>query len=356
MADPLPPSNDPASTVGNRPTRRSGTAFPHHRCSFPPGTATAGAPRAARAAARAGVDPPGTGAAPAAPRRARRRPGRGRCYGLFKWGFLLLKFGKLERHLHQLRPVAAHLHRPLRLAVRSRRPPAHRRPRERPHALRARRSASRSPPRSSSFGFGAVVTTKGFRDARQEAIVAIGGPVVGTARGAALLPLRAVAARRAHRATSSWRSPTGAASSTSSTSSPCRRSTAAAWPARCRSGPTSRASASCWCCIAGYTATGAPLNPFLVIILLFGIFSTVGRFRRARAGQEPPPLPPHVRLAIGVAYVAMLVVSAGRACRLRTAPCSRTVSVSRSSERASGGRRCGAAGSWHCGKGNVIEL
>ena len=35
------------------------------------------------------------------------------------------------------------------------------------------------------FGFGAVVTTRGFRDARQEAIVAIGGPVVGT--GAALL-------------------------------------------------------------------------------------------------------------------------------------------------------------------------
>ncbi len=62
--------------------------------------------------------------------------------------------------------------------------------------------------------------------------------------------------------------------------------------------------------IAGYAATGASLNPFLVIILLFGIFSTVGRFRRARAGREPRPLAPHVRLGIGLAYAAMLVISA----------------------------------------------
>jgi Zn-dependent protease len=159
------------------------------------------------------------------------------------------------------------------------------------------------------FGFGAVVTTKGFRDARQEAIVAIGGPVVGTA--AALLcylfalSLPEGSTRYLFLALAYWG---------------CLINLFNLIPMSPLDGGRVASAVSKWANVAGigvivvliaaYTATGAALNPFLVIILLFGIYSTVGRFRRARAGQEPPPLAPHVRFTIGLAYAAMLVISA----------------------------------------------
>jgi Zn-dependent protease len=159
------------------------------------------------------------------------------------------------------------------------------------------------------FGFGAVVTTRGFRDQRQEAIVAIGGPVVGTAAALAcylfaqslpngqlrylflalaywgclvnlfnLIPMSPLDGGRVASAVSKWANVAGIA--------------------------------VILVMIAGYWASGAAINPFLVIILLFGIFSTVGRFRRARTAAEPAPLPSRTRAAIALAYLAMLVISA----------------------------------------------
>ena len=227
---------------------------------------------------------------------------------LFKYGFLLLKFGKLsgtfisfglslliyiglfgwQFGLGALLLIAVH---------------------ESGHVLFAR---AQSLPVSAPFflfGFGAVVTTKGFRDARQEAIVAIGGPVVGTA-AALLCYLFALSlpegnTRYLFLALAYWG---------------CLINLFNLIPMSPMDGGRVASAVSKWAnvagigviliLIAGYAATGAPLNPFLVIILLFGIFSTVGRFRRARAGQDTPPLAPHVRLEIGLAYVAMLVISA----------------------------------------------
>ncbi|MGH7721711.1 MAG: metalloprotease [Candidatus Dormibacteria bacterium] len=159
------------------------------------------------------------------------------------------------------------------------------------------------------FGFGAVVTTRGFRDARQEAIVAIGGPVVGTA--AALLcylfalSLPAGQTRYLFLALAYWG---------------CLINLFNLIPMSPLDGGRVASAVSKWANVAGigvivlliggYSASGAPLNPFLVIILLFGIFSTVGRFRRARTGLDAKPLPSHIRLAVGLAYVAMLVISA----------------------------------------------
>jgi Zn-dependent protease len=228
--------------------------------------------------------------------------------GLFKYGFLLLKFGKLsgtfisfgvslliyiglfgwQFGLGALLLIAVH---------------------ESGHMLFARAQHLPVSAPFFLFGFGAVVTTKGFRDARQEAIVAIGGPVVGTA-AALLCYLFALSlpegqTRYLFLALAYWG---------------CLINLFNLIPMSPLDGGRVASAVSKWAnvagigvillLIAGYTASGAPLNPFLVIILLFGIFSTVGRFRRARAGQDPAPLAPHVRMAIGVAYVAMLVVSA----------------------------------------------
>ncbi len=227
---------------------------------------------------------------------------------LFKYGFVLLKFGKLggtfisfalslliyiglfgwQFGLGALLLIAIH---------------------ETGHVLFARAQHLPVSAPFFLFGFGAVVTTRGFRDARQEAIVAIGGPVVGTA--AALLcymfaqSLPDGQLRYLFLALAYWG---------------CLINLFNLIPMSPLDGGRVASAVSKWAnvagivvillMIAGYSATGAPLNPFLVIILLFGIFSTVGRFRSARAGGEPPRLAARTRLVIALAYVAMLVISA----------------------------------------------
>jgi len=56
-------------------------------------------------------------------------------------------------------------------------------------------------------------------------------------------------------------------------------------------------------------AAGIP-NPFLLVILVLGGISTVSRFRSRRRGEGPPPLPVGTRALIGIAYAAMLAITA----------------------------------------------
>lgn len=157
--------------------------------------------------------------------------------------------------------------------------------------------------------FGALVTTPGFRDARQEAIVAIGGPVVGTA--AALLCFvfaQSLSAGHTHNLFLAL------------AYFGCLVNLFNMIPMSPLDGGRVASAVSKWANVAGiavlvlviggYYASGAAVNPFLLLILLFGVYSTVGRFRRAREGKEPPPIPASTRVTIGLAYAAMLVVCA----------------------------------------------
>jgi Zn-dependent protease len=75
-----------------------------------------------------------------------------------------------------------------------------------------------------------------------------------------------------------------------------------------------------WTNVAGLLIFGAVLlsqvagltyfNPFLLLIFIVGVYSVWGRFRAARLGAEPPPLPARTRLWIGTAYVVLVVMSA----------------------------------------------
>jgi len=49
-------------------------------------------------------------------------------------------------------------------------------------------------------------------------------------------------------------------------------------------------------------------NPFAILILILGIITTVQRFRNAQRGLEPASVPPATRFAIGSAWVAMLAI------------------------------------------------
>ncbi len=158
------------------------------------------------------------------------------------------------------------------------------------------------------FGpFGALVTTKGFRDARQEAVVAIGGPVVGT--GAALLCY--VFAQSLSPGTTRYLFLALAYFG-------CLVNLFNMIPMSPLDGGRVAGAVSKWANVAGiailavvlvgYYLSGAFVNPFLVLILLIGVFTTVSRFQRAKRGQEPPPIPARTRVEIGIAYLTLLVV------------------------------------------------
>jgi len=49
-------------------------------------------------------------------------------------------------------------------------------------------------------------------------------------------------------------------------------------------------------------------NPFALIILILGVITTVQRFRNASRGLEPAAVPPATRLWIGAAWITMLAV------------------------------------------------
>jgi Zn-dependent protease len=146
------------------------------------------------------------------------------------------------------------------------------------------------------------------RDARQEAVIAIGGPVVGTAGALAcyllamgappgrlhgllvalayvgfflnlfnLVPMTPLDGGRVASALSRWANVIGLA------------------------------------VVAGLVAVSwaaGRVNPFLVVILLIGGLGTVQRFRQARQSPEYTALPASTRLWIGLAYLGMLGVTA----------------------------------------------
>ena len=157
--------------------------------------------------------------------------------------------------------------------------------------------------------FGALVRTSGFRTPRQEAIVAIGGPVVGTAAALLcyvlaqsmgpthlhylllalayfgclvnlfnLIPMSPLDGGRVASAVSKWANVAGLVILVA--------------------------------LIAGYYVSGSPVNPFLFLILIFGAYSTWGRFQRGARQYADPTITPRTRLVIGLAYAAMLIISA----------------------------------------------
>ena len=52
-------------------------------------------------------------------------------------------------------------------------------------------------------------------------------------------------------------------------------------------------------------------NPFALLLLILGGITTIQRFRNARRGLEPAPVAPRTRVAIGATWIAMLVIAAG---------------------------------------------
>ncbi|MHB8718238.1 MAG: site-2 protease family protein [Candidatus Dormibacteria bacterium] len=156
---------------------------------------------------------------------------------------------------------------------------------------------------------GALVTTRGFRSPQQEAIVAIGGPVVGTAAALLCYVLAAsMAPSHLHYLLLAL------------AYFGCLINLFNLIPMSPLDGGRVASAVSRWAnlvglgiivlLIAGYYASGSPVNPFLYIILLFGIFSTWGRFRRGARQHPDPVITPRARLLIGLAYAAMLVISA----------------------------------------------
>ncbi|MFN2569545.1 MAG: site-2 protease family protein [Candidatus Dormibacteria bacterium] len=155
---------------------------------------------------------------------------------------------------------------------------------------------------------GALITMKRPpADRRQEAVVAIGGPVIGTAGALAcfgasqlmsgqvsylliglayfgsflnlfnLIPLSPLDGGRVAGALSKWANVAGLAIFSA--------------------------------LIVGSLGSHRLFNPLLLIILLVGGYGTIKRFQRDRRGEEPPPLPARTRRWIAVAYVAMLAIT-----------------------------------------------
>ena len=159
--------------------------------------------------------------------------------------------------------------------------------------------------------FGAVIGLKQpLKDARQEAVIAIGGPVVGTMGAAAMLLLSQVAADGSYLH---------------------HLLLALAYfgffinlfnliPVTPLDGGRVASALSPWANVVGLVivaalivgplSAGRAVNPFLVLILILGGIGTFQRFRARRQRPEYMDVPPSTRMWIGVAYAAMLAITA----------------------------------------------
>jgi Zn-dependent protease len=152
--------------------------------------------------------------------------------------------------------------------------------------------------------FGAMTRVRSFGDARQEAVIALGGPLVGTAAALLCFVL--------------------AASTTSSywhflllslAYFGCVINLFNLVPMSPLDGGRVANAVSLWMNVVGLVVMGAIVllsgNPFVLLIFIIGIITTVQRFRNARRGAEPARVAPRTRVAIGAAYLAMLLIAAG---------------------------------------------
>lgn len=157
--------------------------------------------------------------------------------------------------------------------------------------------------------FGALISPKRpFRDARQEAVIAIGGPVVGSL-GALALALWALSLPAGH-----------------------NRSVVMALayfgfflnlfnltPALPLDGGRVAGAVSVWFNVAGLALIaaievglithGVPLNPILVLLLIAGAFTTVRRFRTRRGNPYFLSVPVRTRLILGLSWAGLVAAT-----------------------------------------------
>jgi Zn-dependent protease len=153
--------------------------------------------------------------------------------------------------------------------------------------------------------FGAMTQMRAApRDARQEAIVALGGPLVGTA---AALALFAIAEYMPVGRTQAFLLALAYFG--------CFINLFNLIPMSPLDGGRIANAISRWMNVVGLVIMLLFFllfsNPFALILLILGGITTVQRFRNASRGLEPASVPPATRVAIGVTWLAMLVVAAG---------------------------------------------
>ncbi len=139
------------------------------------------------------------------------------------------------------------------------------------------------------------------RDARQEAIIAIGGPVFGTAAALACFALALL-------------TPPGNLHFLLLALAyfGCFINLFNLIPMSPLDGGRVATAISKWMNVVGVVIMALVTllfnNPFAIIILILGIITTVQRFRNSARGLEPAAVPPATRVVIGTAWLAMLAV------------------------------------------------
>jgi Zn-dependent protease len=143
-----------------------------------------------------------------------------------------------------------------------------------------------------------------FTDARQEAIIALGGPLVGTA-AAILLFVFAEAIQPGKLQLLLF----------ALAYFGCFINLFNLIPLSPLDGGRIATAVSRWMNVVGLVIMAAFVlffgNPFALLLLIVGGITTFQRFRNARRGLEPAPVAQRTRLAIGATWIAMLVIAAG---------------------------------------------
>lgn len=153
--------------------------------------------------------------------------------------------------------------------------------------------------------FGAVTQMRAApKDARQEAIVALGGPLVGTV-AALLLFVLAESMQPGHTQ----------AFLLALAYFGCFINLFNLIPMSPLDGGRIANAVSRWMNVVGLVVMALFVllfaNPFALLLLVLGGITTVQRFRNARRGLEPASVSPRTRLALGLTWLAMLAVAAG---------------------------------------------